>query len=44
LFNLSGHGLIDIPAYDQYLSGSLHDYEVDDEAVRANLEKLEKYI
>ena len=44
LFNLSGHGLIDIPAYDQYLSGSLHDYEVDDEAVRSNLEKLEKYI
>lgn len=25
LFNLSGHGLVDMPAYDQYLSGELVD-------------------
>ncbi|MCF0202857.1 MAG: TrpB-like pyridoxal phosphate-dependent enzyme [Bacteroidaceae bacterium] len=26
LFNLSGHGLIDMTAYDQYINGDLHDY------------------
>ena len=26
LFNFSGHGLIDLGAYDQYLAGSLTDY------------------
>ena len=25
LFNLSGHGLIDMTAYDNYLAGNLHD-------------------
>lgn len=44
LFNLSGHGLIDMAAYDQYLSGSLHDYEVSEEEIRNNLGKMEKYI
>ena len=28
LFNLSGHGLIDMYAYQQYLQGNLQDYEV----------------
>ncbi len=27
LFNLSGHGLIDMTAYDNYLAGNLRDYE-----------------
>ena len=31
LFNLSGHGLIDMTAYDQFLAGSLHDFEVTDD-------------
>ena len=31
-------------AYDQYLSGSLHDYNISDEDVRANLDKLEKLV
>ena len=44
LFNLSGHGLIDMSAYDQYLSGNLQNYEVTDEQVQANLAKLEKVI
>ncbi len=44
LFNLSGHGLIDMSAYDQYLSGNLQNYEVTDEQVSANLAKLEKII
>ncbi|MCR5779699.1 MAG: TrpB-like pyridoxal phosphate-dependent enzyme [Bacteroidaceae bacterium] len=44
LFNLSGHGLIDMSAYDQYLSGNLQNYEVTDELVAENLAKLEKII
>ena len=27
LFNLSGHGLIDMTAYEQYLNGDLINYE-----------------
>lgn len=44
LFNLSGHGLIDMAAYDQYLSGDLTNYEVTDEEVAKNLKDLEKII
>lgn len=44
LFNLSGHGLIDMAAYDQYLSGDLTNYEVTDADVAKNLEDLEKII
>ncbi len=44
LFNLSGHGLIDMTAYDQYLSGSLQDYEVTDEEVQKNIKELDKII
>ncbi len=44
LFNLSGHGLIDMSAYDQYLSGNLQNYEVTDEDVAQNIAKLEKVI
>jgi len=44
LFNLSGHGLIDMSAYDQYLSGNLQNYEVTDAEVAENLAKLEKVI
>ena len=44
LFNLSGHGLIDMSAYDQYLAGSLQDFEVTDEDVARNIDKLEKII
>ncbi len=41
LFNLSGHGLIDMAAYDQYLSGSLQNFEVTDDDVQANLDAIE---
>jgi tryptophan synthase beta chain len=44
LFNLSGHGLIDMSAYDQYLSGNLQNYEVTDEQVAENIAKLEKVL
>lgn len=33
LFNLSGHGLVDMTAYDQYLRGELQNYEVTDQEV-----------
>lgn len=44
LFNLSGHGLIDMSAYDQYLSGNLQNYEVTDEDVAKNIAQLDKVI
>ncbi|RNC64360.1 TrpB-like pyridoxal phosphate-dependent enzyme [Proteiniphilum sp. X52] len=34
LFNLSGHGLVDMAAYDQYLAGDLRNHEVSDEDIR----------
>lgn len=44
LFNLSGHGLIDMAAYDQYISGDLANYQLSDEMVRQNTKDLEKII
>ena len=40
LFNLSGHGLVDMAAYDKYLSGSLTNYEVTQSEIDASLAKL----
>ena len=37
LFNLSGHGLVDMAAYDRYFSGDLANYNVSDEEIAANL-------
>lgn len=42
LFGLSGHGQLDMGAYDNYLSGNLEDYEYPDELVRQALERLPK--
>ena len=44
LFNLSGHGLIDMAAYDRYLAGDLTNYELPDEEIAKNVEKLEKIV
>ena len=44
LFNLSGHGLIDMSAYDQYIAGDLANYQVSDEMVIQNTNDLEKII
>jgi tryptophan synthase beta chain len=30
LFNLSGHGFVDMAAYDQYISGELQDFHISD--------------
>lgn len=43
LFNLSGHGLIDMAAYDQFLAGNLVNYEVTDEDVARNLADVEAF-
>ncbi len=39
LFNWSGHGLLDLSAYDKYFSGELTDFELSDEAI-AEAEKV----
>ncbi len=39
-FNLSGHGLLDLSAYDAYLAGELVDYEYPQQAIDAALAKL----
>ena len=40
LFNLSGHGLIDMAAYDQYLAGGLQNYSVQTSEIEKNLEGI----
>ncbi|ACL67212.1 pyridoxal-phosphate dependent TrpB-like enzyme [Anaeromyxobacter dehalogenans 2CP-1] len=42
LFNLSGHGHVDMTSYDQFLSGKLDDFEYPEEKVRASLAHLPK--
>ncbi len=42
LFGLSGHGQLDMGAYDAYLSGALEDYEYPEENIRAALDRLPK--
>jgi tryptophan synthase beta chain len=40
LFNLSGHGLLDMPSYDAYLEGKLIDYPLPEENLKEALKKL----
>jgi len=40
LFNLSGHGLIDMSAYDQYLNGDLMNYKISDADIAQNLKSV----
>jgi len=44
LFNLSGHGIIDLAAYDQYFSGKLDNYELSDEEIKKSLHELQSAI
>ncbi|MDE6151322.1 MAG: TrpB-like pyridoxal phosphate-dependent enzyme [Prevotella sp.] len=44
LFNLSGHGLIDMAAYDNYLAGNLQNYEVPEELIEKNIAKVENLV
>jgi len=42
LFGLSGHGQLDMAAYDAYLSGHLEDFEYPEEKIRESLKRLPK--
>ncbi|MFC1523483.1 TrpB-like pyridoxal phosphate-dependent enzyme [Thermodesulfobacteriota bacterium] len=42
LFNLSGHGLLDLSSYDQYFAGNLHNYEYPAEAIAEATKNLPK--
>ena len=44
LFCLSGHGLIDMPSYEQFISGDLQNYTVSDEEIERNVSELEPII
>ncbi|MDT8440577.1 MAG: TrpB-like pyridoxal phosphate-dependent enzyme [Desulfuromonadales bacterium] len=40
LFNLSGHGHVDMAAYDDYFAGKLTDYDYPEEAIKESLARL----
>ena len=44
LFNLSGHGLIDMTAYDRYFANDLSNYQVTQEEILENTRQLEKIL
>ena len=41
LFNFSGHGLVDMAAYDAYLSGKLSDHALPEEEIKRALKAIE---
>ncbi len=41
LFNLSGHGLMDLVGYEKYFAGELHDYALPDEDLQESLKSLD---
>jgi tryptophan synthase beta chain len=43
LFNWSGHGLVDLSAYDAYLSGKLQAYELPDEEIARALRSIKDF-
>jgi len=43
LMNFSGHGIIDLPSYDAFMSGKLQDYAMPDNEITELLRSLEKY-
>ena len=44
LFNLSGNGMIDLYAFEQYFSNNLTDQELSDSEIRKAIDKLDKII
>ena len=42
LFNLSGHGLLDLSSYDKFFSGELHNYDYPEEAIAEATKHLPK--
>ncbi|MCX7857259.1 MAG: TrpB-like pyridoxal phosphate-dependent enzyme [Deltaproteobacteria bacterium] len=43
LFNFSGHGIIDLSAYDSYMAKKLEDYVLSDEEIRMLVKDLDKF-
>jgi tryptophan synthase beta chain len=43
VFNLSGHGLMDMMGYDAYMSGKLEDYEFPNEELEKNLAAIDGF-
>ena len=43
LFNWSGHGIIDLPAYDAFLTGKLSVYDLPEEEIKRALKAIEKH-
>jgi len=43
LFNWSGHGLVDLAAYDSYFQGKLADHELPQEQIDAALKDIENF-
>ncbi|MBW1851830.1 MAG: TrpB-like pyridoxal-phosphate dependent enzyme, partial [Deltaproteobacteria bacterium] len=41
LFNWSGHGLVDMAAYESYLSGQLKDYALPEQEIQRALKDIE---
>ena len=44
LFNFSGHGIIDLAAYDKYFEGKLVDHEVSDAEIAKSVSQLEQLV
>jgi tryptophan synthase beta chain len=43
LFNLSGHGWMDLLGYDKYMTGQLSDYEYPEHEIEASMNRLKGY-
>ncbi len=41
LFNLSGHGLVDMASYDQYFAGQLQDYSITEKQIKDSVKELD---
>jgi tryptophan synthase beta chain len=44
LFNLSGHGMVDMTAYDQYFAGDLTNYSLSENDIAENVKILEHLV
>ncbi|MBR5801882.1 MAG: TrpB-like pyridoxal-phosphate dependent enzyme, partial [Alistipes sp.] len=44
LFNLSGNGMIDLYAFEQYFSNKLQDHELPESEIRRAIDELDKII
>lgn len=43
LFNLSGHGLVDMASYDKYFDGDLKDFSVSEEDIKKSISELDVF-